>query len=89
MKEKIIANKKTLKWEKATKKLMFGPIDQTGRSPDLHSGGREFKSRSVHHILFFLFLVFFPSYNFEFFVFFHNCFFPYFFRFLFYFLVHC
>ena len=26
-----------------------GPVDQSGRSPPWHGGGREFKSRPVHH----------------------------------------
>ena len=33
-----------------------GPIDQLGRSPPWHGGGREFKSRSVH-FQFFLFML--------------------------------
>ena len=42
-------NEKIQKEEKTVKRMNNGPIDQPGRSSDLHSEGREFKSRSVHH----------------------------------------
>ena len=36
---------RSLKWH------FSGPVDQSGRSPPWHGGGREFKSRPVHHLV--------------------------------------